>query len=101
MASYQEQLKSEQWKRKRATILKRDEKKCCICGRKSGLEVHHLDYIQGKLAHEYDDDMLVSLCPRCHEEAHSSIKKVAVKIAYYIIKKGKCPIEIYQILNSI
>ena len=101
MNSYQEQLKSLPWKRKSELIKARDNYRCCICGRKSGLEVHHLDYIHGKLAHEYYDEMLVTLCPRCHNDAHAEIKKVAIRIAYHIIKKGKDPIEIYQILNSI
>ena len=65
-----------QWKECTERILKRDEYTCQKCGAKGDsvkLQVHHLRYIQGRKAWEYDDADLVTLCKGCHAERHGKI----------------------------
>lgn len=37
------------------------------------LQVHHLRYIEGKLAWEYNDDDLITLCKECHMLIHNKL----------------------------
>ena len=36
------------------------------------LNVHHKHYIKGKMAWEYSDNVLVTLCPTCHKSEHEN-----------------------------
>lgn len=61
-------LKSENWQRKRALVLKRDNYVCNYCkGRAT--EVHHLRYAKWQIGKE-PIDWLVSVCRSCHEAQH-------------------------------
>lgn len=67
--SYQELLKDSRWIKKRNEILNRDNNTCQFCGAQDRyLHVHHKRYIQGNKPWEYDNDDLITLCDRCHEE---------------------------------
>jgi len=67
---YEKYLRTVFWKEVKEWVLERDDNKCVICGvaksRSCDLEVHHRSYdlevLEGK-----NDEMLVSLCPRCHK----------------------------------
>ncbi|MFK5950224.1 MAG: hypothetical protein QM500_15775 [Methylococcales bacterium] len=67
---YVKYLRTVLWREIKEWILKRDNGKCVICGAEQSkfnvLEVHHRSYelivLEGK-----NSEMLVSLCPRCHE----------------------------------
>lgn len=67
---YEKYLRTVFWKEIKEWILDRDNNKCTICGtvksRFCDLEVHHRSYdlevLEGR-----NDEMLVSLCPRCHK----------------------------------
>lgn len=76
--SYQEQLQRPEWQNKRWEILKRDKNKCTKCGDRNRLHVHHLYYLPNKLAWEYDNKCLVTLCHKCHYEEHA--EEIANKI---------------------
>ncbi len=39
------------------------------------MEVHHLDYIDGTMAWEYPDDMLITLCEKCHHSEQQRPKE--------------------------
>jgi predicted transcriptional regulator len=67
---YQDQLNSPEWKAKRKEILIRDGNKCKLCGSINNLQVHHLEYENGKFAWEYDNDKLITLCKNCHKKQH-------------------------------
>lgn len=67
---YKKQLKTKQWKDKRAIIKKRDKNQCTKCKSKKCLQVHHLYYTKGKMAWEYPDEALVTLCEVCHKLEH-------------------------------
>lgn len=71
--NYKEQLADSRWLQKKAEILIRDNYTCQKCGAKSHLNVHHKHYESGKLAWEYPDDVLVTLCRDCHENEHDIV----------------------------
>jgi hypothetical protein len=69
---YQEQLKTNNWQMLRLEILSRDDYTCQYCGDSGvGLHVHHKKYFKGRLAWEYNESDLISLCSNCHENIHS------------------------------
>jgi len=66
---YDEQLKDNRWKKRSAEIQLKDKFHCRICGTDSlSLNVHHLRYINGLKAWEYDDNLLMTVCWSCHEK---------------------------------
>lgn len=69
---YSQELLDTNWKLKADSIRIRDKYECRICGAtKTQLDVHHLRYIMGRKAWEYDDGDLVTLCRDCHEKLHA------------------------------
>ena len=69
---YEEYLQSDEWKKKRDLVLKRDNFLCQCCLEKPATEVHHHTYDQ--IFKEYLFD-LTSVCRECHARVHS--KKIA------------------------
>lgn len=68
---YEQELDDARWKLKANNIRKRDNHECQLCGaKKTQLDVHHIRYIPGREAWDYDDGDLVTLCHKCHEEIH-------------------------------
>lgn len=70
------------WRRKRATILKRDNYECQHCKKKVWLRqivkathVHHIKELRDYPELALDDDNLISLCFNCHEEVHDRNEK--------------------------
>lgn len=63
-----EYLKSDEWKRKRYVVLKRDNWNCVYCG---GLatQVHHKKYARKNIGRE-PIKWLVSVCKSCHDSKH-------------------------------
>lgn len=72
--TYQEQLEHWKWKLKRDEILILDNYRCQYCKTDKKLNVHHTYYLKGKLAWEYPNSALITLCIDCHELAHERIK---------------------------
>lgn len=74
--SYNAQLESQEWEKKRSEILKRDGFRCQMCGGTGSddnpLNVHHRYYIYKKKAWEYDESTLITLCRHCHVLIHKS-----------------------------
>ena len=66
---YSECLKHPLWRIKRSRILARDKYKCVKCGCIKYLHVHHLKY-SGTYPWEAKNKDLITLCKRCHEDAH-------------------------------
>jgi 5-methylcytosine-specific restriction endonuclease McrA len=64
-------LKSDEWKRKRYIVLKRDDWKCTYCGLKA-TQVHHKRYLKNKIGKE-PIDWLVSVCHNCHQKLHKGV----------------------------
>lgn len=69
---YGQQLDDVRWKFKADNIRIRDKHQCRLCeAKKTQLDVHHIRYIYGREAWDYDDGDLVTLCHKCHEELHN------------------------------
>lgn len=70
---YKDQLNTEEWKNKREFIIKRDNYTCCLCGYHGLLlNVHHIEYLPNKMAWEYSNDLLFTVCKGCHKTIHNS-----------------------------
>ena len=65
---YREYLKSDEWKRKRYVVLKRDNWICQYCGKKA-TQVHHKKYAKYQIGKE-PIKWLVSVCRPCHRKQH-------------------------------
>lgn len=62
------------WQRKRDAVRERDLNLCRLCldrgeVTRDGLGVHHIVPLEESMEHALDDDWLITLCSRCHEEA--------------------------------
>jgi len=64
-----EYLKSDDWKRKRYVVLKRDNWRCVYCGAPA-IHVHHKKYARRNIGRE-PIEWLVSVCNSCHESLHN------------------------------
>ena len=83
---YEQQLDDVRWKFKADNIRIRDKHVCRLCGaKKTQLDVHHIRYIYGREAWDYDDGDLVTQCHKCHEEIHNwqDFEKIVLGSYYY------------------
>lgn len=84
--NYSEQLKSPMWQKKRLEIMQRDNFTCQDCGdTESQLQVHHKSYAYNKMAWEYENDNLITLCEDCHSLITDIKKVIKSKIDYHFI----------------
>lgn len=109
--NYKEQLKTPEWAAKRQIILARDGRCCTECGKNTYLQVHHNYYEDDKLAWEYPNEALRTLCRGCHHKFHkthtlSNHKKVEHFTVYqkyfesfYILKESEYLIFMYCCKN--
>lgn len=83
--TYVEKLQNPKWQQKRLFIFQRDNWTCQHCGCATmQLEVHHVEYFEGKEPWEYPDCMLTTLCHKCHE-----VEKERPKHETYLIQSLK------------
>jgi hypothetical protein len=68
IGEYHYYLKSEEWKKKRLEILRRDNFICSGCG-DTASQVHHMTYENLHTKQEYNDCMCV--CKNCHQVIHN------------------------------
>lgn len=61
-------LKSDEWRRKRYVVLKRDNWRCVYCGGRA-TQVHHKRYAKKNIGKE-PIKWLVSVCKPCHDKQH-------------------------------
>ena len=66
---YRDYLQSDEWKRKRYVVLKRDNWRCVYCGGRA-TQVHHAKYAKYNIGRE-PIDWLVSICKDCHDSIHN------------------------------
>jgi hypothetical protein len=74
-ATYDEYLKSPEWRKLRDEALEKANHTCAICGAKENLNVHHCHY------RNIDTPELVVLCKDCHAMVHRILKSVHARIA--------------------
>ena len=67
---YGEQLLDERWKAFRKFIFVVRGGKCETCCKTTNLQVHHLHYIRGAMAWEYNCNEVIVLCKDCHKKIH-------------------------------
>ncbi len=78
--SYAGLLLSTEWRDKRKEILKRDQNKCRICNSTEELQVHHRQYHYSLVLRkfrkpwEYPNNLLISLCKKCHKKGHNKFE---------------------------
>jgi hypothetical protein len=71
---------------KRNTVLDRDGHKCCVCGFKDDLVVHHTDGHGSNTDHPNNDlNNLQTLCHACHSSIHARIIGWAKKYTCCIV----------------
>lgn len=111
---YNEQLQTSAWMRRKYDILKRDNFVCsnCLCDNfEKTLDVHHIVYLKGRMAWEYQDYLLVTLCRECHQAEHdnkNTIKAHKIKewvhrlvMTFYQSKKDKVKKDLgYNLKNK-
>lgn len=68
---YKIQIKHPNWISKRNEILALDNYECNICSSKDRLEVHHVTYWGDRNAWHYPNNLLVTLCRKCHQNQHA------------------------------
>lgn len=67
--AYDAYLESDEWRRKRALVLKRSAGVCEGCGVRPAVQVHHLHYKRVFREMLFD---LVAVCRQCHDAIHES-----------------------------
>ena len=65
-----EYAKSE-WQNLAKAIRKRDGLRCCLCGKRARLEIHHVKSWAEYPDLRFEPTNLITLCPQCHHLAHS------------------------------
>lgn len=84
--NFNDQYKDPRWEKKRIEIYRRDYWHCRKCGNTNiKLEAHHLYYQRDLMLWEYDNDSLVTLCTKCHNDIHDNLKKLSGIIAFKIL----------------
>lgn len=84
--NYIKKLEDVRWKAKTIQIKKRDGHKCRNCGTNKYLSVHHRQYHfilslnQFKNPWDYPEDLLITLCNKCHFSGHKYYKVPTIKI---------------------
>ena len=70
--NYERYMDSEDWKKRRAKVLQRDQFTCQACLNREADQVHHISYKHGYAAPLFE---LISLCTVCHEHLHELERK--------------------------
>lgn len=92
---YADQLKHPLWKEKRIEILKRDGFRCQDCSAiYKTLHVHHKWYESGKMAWEYENECLITLCEDCHEQEEYNLKDIEHTLFKNFRKMGMSAMDI-------
>jgi 5-methylcytosine-specific restriction endonuclease McrA len=77
---YNAKLNDARWRTYAKKIKDRDGNKCRCCGAEKNLQVHHRAYIFYKRREIFQDpwfypeNILITLCERCHKNGHSKFK---------------------------
>lgn len=95
MTPYQRLLMRPEWYAKRKEILRRDGYRCTSlnalgqrCDHVGQLNVHHVQYIRGRMPWEYPDALLQTLCRQCHirETRKNRLRR---RLRYYRLPRGR------------
>lgn len=84
--TYGKLLFDRRWITRRAEIIARDNGCCVICLDSTRLQVHHRQYHylvglnQFKAPWDYVNDLMITLCERCHSAGHSKFRVPTIYI---------------------
>ncbi len=82
--SFADQIKHPNWQRKRLEVLESAGWECENCGaEETTLNVHHKQYVKGRMYWEYERHELECLCEKCHKthhEAQDGLKRLLAEI---------------------
>jgi len=82
-SAYSRRLRSSgRWQVVRALARQRDGHRCRHCGSSAGLEGHHVRAID-RGGDPFDLDNLMTVCRRCHHEAHRERRAVRPRPAFH------------------
>ena len=76
-SNYERLLKTPEWREYSKTIIKRDNCTCQICHQKKSeheLQVHHKKYIEGNDPWDHPQELVETLCNKCHWHWHKKHK---------------------------
>jgi hypothetical protein len=74
MNNFQSDYRHPLWQKKRLEILQLKSFACEVCAdENSELNVHHKRYIKGNKPWEYEDNIFMVLCKRCHTYTHAQM----------------------------
>lgn len=100
--SWREQMNDQRWIEKSEKIKQRDEYKCLVCNSNEHyIEVHHLYYMPGMLAWEYDDESLVTICRKHHEQLTYDMPKVSGLIAFEVLRSNIDLTNLIELLKTL
>lgn len=97
--SYEEQLRTPEWKKRSNEIKNLAKWLCEDCGRYSTdpevtLNTHHLFYRKNTMAWEYPDEALMCCCQQCHyirEAQTEQVRETFLKLLRYVsLNKSNC-----------
>lgn len=94
---YQKYLKSDWWKKRRITALKKALNCCEVCKGRVHIQVHHKTY--NRLGQEEDNDLIV-LCERCHESRHSGLGQKRINSGHRPNRPKGVPRKVWQELSE-
>lgn len=84
--SLSEQYKHPLWEIKSKEIKLRDGDACVICDDSlHRLDVHHICYLPDLLLWEYDNELMITVCRKCHDKLNLELPKLAGLIALKIL----------------
>ena len=96
--NYYDYMHSEEWRKKRLKVLKRDGFRCQMCGTAKNLRVHHINYEHLDTDAELDD--LITLCDTCHTQIHAQDIKKKQPVDLFSLppaSEGESKIELFQL----
>ena len=83
---YQEKLKDGRWQRARLQRMESDYFACRDCGTNSNLQVHHAIYIRGWEPWDYPQNLLLTVCEKCHQFRQGREKAAQITLASEMLK---------------
>lgn len=99
--TYSELLQDPRWQAKRLTILSRDNYTCRQCSAtNTELHVHHHVYLTGHLPWEYEDEYLITLCAKCHQN-EETLKSLDSIIVEHLLCQGITRQQMLDIITAI
>jgi hypothetical protein len=87
--TYKESLEDPRWQKRRLEILSRDNFTCQKCfDSKHSVYVHHRAYVYGRAAWDHPDELLVTLCKKCHDAEHKNWEKEYARLKRFLCMRG-------------